>query len=60
MPGKPLPWTLIFLHGPEDSTGWCISFWKTQSTELGKVGTVVPPEVTSGNDAQAQGDASGH
>uniref|UniRef100_M1DZH2 Uncharacterized protein n=1 Tax=Solanum tuberosum TaxID=4113 RepID=M1DZH2_SOLTU len=31
----------------------------SHSTDLGEFGTVVPPEVTSGTDPQAQGDVSG-
>uniref|UniRef100_M1DK48 Uncharacterized protein n=1 Tax=Solanum tuberosum TaxID=4113 RepID=M1DK48_SOLTU len=48
---------------PSGIRGFCravhVFLADSQSPDLGEVGTVVPPKVTSGNDAQAQGKASG-
>uniref|UniRef100_M1DPV8 Integrase core domain containing protein n=1 Tax=Solanum tuberosum TaxID=4113 RepID=M1DPV8_SOLTU len=48
---------------PSWARGFCravhVFMADSQSTDLGEAGTVVPLEVTSGTDAQAQGEASG-
>uniref|UniRef100_M1DCD8 Integrase core domain containing protein n=1 Tax=Solanum tuberosum TaxID=4113 RepID=M1DCD8_SOLTU len=47
---------------PSWARGFCravhVLLVNSHSTDLGESGTVVPPEVTSGTDAQAKGEAS--